>query len=505
MRVWKRDKAFLTRTKPRKNKDGIVTNYGNWRGVLPFIEDGRRSTVTTVFKGTVSGKDSHGNVSPVVVEFDPNDERKGERNAKKALNYWADKTIENYETALLVAEQAAQEEAEQIAQELQAQEDEASGKNITVAEAIERYIAEGQNTIVEDKHGNRHSKIAVTTASTYRYIAPHITEVKLPRAKTTIGDMRVRDVTERTILAWDNMLRNDAKYKVGASVRQKAIALFSATLKSCARVKSDRDKVIVANPFDNIDSTDLARQRPIVRDVAASSEEMQRIRDLIDLRDPEGIDAFSVAVKVALGTGARVGEICGLKFSDVTNDEADGYVLTIRRAIGRVGGKLIEKDTKSHKIRRVPLTDDLVSVIESRRIWMQRQTNRFDVGDYYITGYPDAKPLSPNNCSKMWATFAKTFTIKGKDREGNVQALGFHGLRHSFASDYIRRNGYSDGAYDRLSRVLGHSSITITRETYVNPSMQNTRRDMESGVPDTGASALKEADVIAFAPTGTND
>lgn len=505
MRVWKRDRAFLTRTKPRKNKDGIVTNLGSWRGVLPFIEDGKRSTVTTVFKGTVSGKDSNGNVSPVVVEFDPNDERKGERNAKKALNYWADKTIEDYEAAQVEAEQTAQEEAERIAQELQKQEDEASGKNITVTEAIERYIAEGQNTIVEDKHGNRHSKIAKTTASTYRYIAPHITEVRLPRAKTTIGDMRVRDVTERTILAWDNMLRNDARYKVGASVRQKAIALFSATLKSCARVKSDRDKVIAANPFDNIDSADLARQRPIVRDVAASGEEMQRIRELINLRDPEGIDAFSVAVKVALGTGARVGEICGLKFSDVTNDETDGYILTIRRAIGRAGGKLIEKDTKSHKIRRVPLTDDLVSAIEARRLWMQRQTNKFNVGDYYITGYPDGKPLSPNYCSKMWATFAKTFAVKGKDREGNVRTLGFHGLRHSFASDYIRRNGYSDGAYDRLSQVLGHSSITITRGTYVNPSMQNTRRDMESGVPVAGTSTLKEADIIAFAPTGTDN
>lgn len=505
MRIWKRDKAFLTRTKPRKNKDGIVTNYGNWRGVLPFIEDGKRSTVTTVLKGTVKGKDSHGNVSLVVVEFDPNDESKGERNAKRALNYWADKTIEDYEAAQVQAEQTAQEEAERIAQELQEREDEASGKNLTVSEAIERYIAEGQNTIVEDKHGNRHSKIAATTASTYRYIAPHITEVRLPRAKTTIGDMRVRDVTERTILAWDDMLRNDPKCKVGASVRQKAIALFSATLKSCAKVKADRDKVITTNPFDNIDSADLARQRPIVRDVAASGEEMQRIRDLIDLRDPEGVDAFSVAVKLALGTGARVGEICGLKFSDVAYDETDGYILTIRRAIGRAGGKLIEKDTKSHKIRRVPLTDDLVSVIESRRVWMQRQTDRFDVGDYYVVGYPDGKPLSPNYCSKMWATFAKTFVVKGKDREGNVRPLSFHSLRHSYASDYIRRNGYSDGAYDRLSQVLGHSSITITRETYVNPSMQNIRRDMENGVPEAGTSTLKEADVIAFTPTGTDD
>lgn len=500
MRVWKRDKAFLTRTKPRKNKDGVVTNYGNWRGVLPFIEDGRRSTVTTVFKGTVSGKDSHGNVSPVVVEFDPNDERKGERNAKKALNYWADKTIENYETALLVAEQAAQEEAEQIAQELQAQEDEASGKNITVAEAIERYIAEGQNTIVEDKHGNRYSKIAATTASTYRYIKPHITEVRLPKAKTTIGDMRVRDVTERTLLQWDKELRTSKKYKVGESVRKKAIMLFSATLKSCTKVKADRDKVIATNPFDNIE---LTSQHPVVNDLAATSEEMQRIRQLIDLRDPEGIDTFTVAVKLALGTGARVGEICGLKFSDVTVDETDGHILIIRRAIGRVGGKLTEKDTKSHKIRRVPLTDDLVSVIESRRIWMQRQTDRFDVGDYYITGYPDGKPLSPNYCSKMWTQFARTFNIVGKDREGNVRQLNFHGLRHSFASDYIRRNGYSNGAYDRLSTVLGHASIRITTDTYVNPSMANTRADMENGISNTEM-PLKEADVIAF-KTGTDD
>jgi integrase len=62
---------------------------------------------------------------------------------------------------------------------------------------------------------------------------------------------------------------------------------------------------------------------------------------------------WGTLVWVAVATGARRGELCALRWSDVDLDHA---VIMLTRSIAQVGGKRWEKDLKTHQQRRIAST-----------------------------------------------------------------------------------------------------------------------------------------------------
>ncbi|WP_158893113.1 tyrosine-type recombinase/integrase [Amycolatopsis anabasis] len=70
--------------------------------------------------------------------------------------------------------------------------------------------------------------------------------------------------------------------------------------------------------------------------------------------------AFGVLVWVLMVTGARRGEICGLRWKHF---EPERGVLVYRRAAAQDGKDLWDKDTKTHQIRRVALDAETVALL----------------------------------------------------------------------------------------------------------------------------------------------
>ena len=75
-------------------------------------------------------------------------------------------------------------------------------------------------------------------------------------------------------------------------------------------------------------------------------------------------DAWGTLVWLVMVTGMRRAELLALRWTDV--DLAAG-VVTIRRNYVRAGGKSVEKDTKTHQMRRLALdpttVDDAQAVV----------------------------------------------------------------------------------------------------------------------------------------------
>lgn len=67
---------------------------------------------------------------------------------------------------------------------------------------------------------------------------------------------------------------------------------------------------------------------------------------------------------VAATSGARRGELCGLRWSDVDLDSA---TMTIARSISDAGRAVTVKDTKTHQARRIALDAATVEVLQSHR------------------------------------------------------------------------------------------------------------------------------------------
>ncbi|MGD9798945.1 MAG: tyrosine-type recombinase/integrase, partial [Acidimicrobiia bacterium] len=68
--------------------------------------------------------------------------------------------------------------------------------------------------------------------------------------------------------------------------------------------------------------------------------------------------------RLAAATGARRAELCALRWKHL---DLDKRRVTIARSIATVGGHLIEKDTKTHQVRKVTIDDETVAVLTAHR------------------------------------------------------------------------------------------------------------------------------------------
>lgn len=168
-------------------------------------------------------------------------------------------------------------------------------------------------------------------------------------------------------------------------------------------------------------------------------------------------------ILLALFTGLRIGELCALRWDNINLDEK--YIAikyTMQRVQNRSDGtstktKVILTSPKSFSsVREIPLPDFLISYL--------RAFERTDTS-FFLTGCP-AKYIEPRNLEYQ---FKRILT------ELDIEMTHFHTLRHTFATRCIE----SQFDVKTLSEILGHSSVNMTLNRYVHPSLENKRKQMD--------------------------
>lgn len=165
----------------------------------------------------------------------------------------------------------------------------------------------------------------------------------------------------------------------------------------------------------------------------------------------------------ALSTGLRLGEILGLKWSDI---DFNTGTLTVNRTLQRVTeidrngnreSKVIEQLPKTkNSIRTIPIPKNILAKLKDYKI--QQSKNKLQIGELYANndyvfcdklGYPlDDK--KPNRNLK---------SILGKL---GIAPLKFHGLRHTYATRLFEANVPSK----TVQVLMGHYDISITMDVY---------------------------------------
>lgn len=155
-------------------------------------------------------------------------------------------------------------------------------------------------------------------------------------------------------------------------------------------------------------------------------------------------------VLLALQTGLRFGELIALRWKDI---DFDRKILTVNRNIVRG----IEGSPKSNKSRIVPLTNTLFTVLRERK-----SENEFIFYDSY------KKPLKYGNCKRNLHKICA---------KAGLRKIGWHILRHSFASNLASQNN----SIVAIKELLGHSDIKTTmRYSHVNlPVLQKVIESIE--------------------------
>lgn len=257
------------------------------------------------------------------------------------------------------------------------------------------------------------------------------------RVGPMFGDWDIADVSALDVeLAF-------ASWSGQHSTRVDALAVLSAICRTAVKAG-----LLVANPCVGID-----RARTVPYDPAGRALTMPEIDALLEVLPPSG--PYRRFVVAMLYTGCRLGEVAGLRASDV---DWDLGVLHVRRTVspGR-GGRMTEGPTKGRKSRAVPLVEPLRPVVREALAGA-------GVHGFLFPG-PRGGHLTSRNLSRALDWASKRDQIKtyppGED------PLHFHDLRHTAAVLFFR-SGLS--APD-VQAILGHSSLAVT-QLYAD-----TRRD----------------------------
>lgn len=146
---------------------------------------------------------------------------------------------------------------------------------------------------------------------------------------------------------------------------------------------------------------------------------------------PVAEPALGMLVRMALASGARAGELLGLKWRDIDFDNEVAYVY----------------DTKNGDPRPLPMGDCIEELAKWKEERARGQTERERDNDLVL--YNTFSGLA-YNYRQHWQTVLKKCGLQG---------LRFHDLRHVAASEWVM-----DGADSQLvGSALGHRSAAMTK------------------------------------------
>ncbi|HEU5329585.1 MAG TPA: site-specific integrase, partial [Thermomicrobiales bacterium] len=167
-------------------------------------------------------------------------------------------------------------------------------------------------------------------------------------------------------------------------------------------------------------------------------------------------DRLEALYTVALALGLRQGEALGLRWQDLDLDQG---LLQVRVALQQLPGRppqLVEPKTPQSR-RTLPLAPLLTAALRAHRA--RQLAERRAGGAAWHNAWelvftrPDGRPLSQFTVLQQ---FHRHLARAG------LPALRFHDLRHSCASLLV-----AQGVHPRvIMELLGHSTITVTMNTY---------------------------------------
>lgn len=191
--------------------------------------------------------------------------------------------------------------------------------------------------------------------------------------------------------------------------------------------------------------------------VLSRGEQEQLCQYLLDELDP-----CNIGILVCLFTGLRVGEICALRWEDISFSE---QTIHVHKTLQRIQNKsddapktkiVVTTPKSACSIRIIPIPDELIGVLAEYK--------KVSVG--YLLTNDEHTFVEPRT---MQNRFKKALKMSG------IESANFHSTRHTFATRCIEL-GFD---VKSLSEILGHATVNITMNRYVHPTMELKKENMK--------------------------
>ena len=218
-------------------------------------------------------------------------------------------------------------------------------------------------------------------------------------------------------------------------------------------------QVIVSNPADRV-------QPPKVLKTKRKCYDDVQCKYLLSNLSQLGEDKikFKVAIALAIFTGARLGELAGLSWSDIDLNNGIIHINRSSQYISELGVFTKVPKTES-SIRDIAIPDFVVSLLSEYRTWYDNQNfvcNDLNSNLECLFVQSNGKPMHPSTISKWFKKFIQDI---------GLPVINFHGLRHTNASLLISQQ--IDVAI--VAARLGHAQISTTLNFYVHPLLSHNK------------------------------
>ena len=158
-----------------------------------------------------------------------------------------------------------------------------------------------------------------------------------------------------------------------------------------------------------------------------------------------------VQLWLAVTTGARLGEIMGLKWTDFNKEKSTVYIQRSAQFITNVGSVCKEPKTKTGK-RVLALPASMMKLLEE---WRAHCIENNVYADHLFV-HTDGSLMYPTQMTRWFPLFLKRHKLR---------KISFHGLRHTHITLAIAA-GFP---LKNVSTRAGHSTIAITCDIYAVP------------------------------------
>lgn len=332
-------------------------------------------------------------------------------------------------------------------------------------------------------------------AKTYREVKRKLAEAKIANTKPKTADTKSlsyycdewlilsrNHVKESTYVKYRTIIEKHIKPMLGAYLPQNLNTfvienfsyellkgekkLSSKTVKDILTILHSILKHIRKQDPEALPEIEIIYPKEQIKEMRILSFEEQNCFIQYLLKD---MDSVKFGILLALLTGLRIGEICALRWGDVSLEGQTVSVEFTMQRLQRLDEESLSKtkiligDAKTgHSKRVIPLNNYTLSLCKKMYV--------ADPEAYVLTGRAD----------KFFEPRLLQYRLKKYTKECQLKDVHFHVLRHTFATRCVEV-GFETKS---LSEILVHTSIKITLDRYVHPSMELKRSNMEKLVFD---------------------
>ncbi len=260
------------------------------------------------------------------------------------------------------------------------------------------------------------------------------------------GKQKIGTITESDVQNYVLHLHNDGRLDKNGGLTVKTIRDIILVLR-LSMAYAYKEKVI---PLLNWDLVEYPKETGIQRVISLSKDEEQRLIQCIYL----DMNRKTAGILVALLTGLRIGELCGLQMSDISLTD---NTISVSRTVQRIYDKRKKKSyinvgspkTKS-SVRTIPIPSLLGNII--KKFYTDNPNH------YFLTG--KSKPTEPRTYRQYFERFLK---------RNKLPKVKFHEIRHTFA---VRAIEIPEFDVKSLSEILGHKNVSFTLNVYGSANLQ---------------------------------